>query len=347
MFLLGTFAAYELLAGSQILGMLYAGALLAMQIALDIRARRLRYWLYAAACVGIVAIVLFSLPNIRSTTAVGKPSFWTLRPVKRDLLLASDFTAGVVRDILFTLCVVSLLQLRRRSVRIPVYLVLLGFAVLDVLCFAISRVSTSIYAERYLLPFALALVLLCAELLTQIRDAHGSFPRLQAAAPLLVACWGLFQLPPVHFFPYPQPNYTDALLAQLPPGLPVVDTDVGSFVEVEYYHHGHFDRPFLFPLDPAVTSDPSNRGGVSGFHEMDNFQRLGVDTPDLQPTAVVLQRYPDMLVMVGEYSEAWFSRRIVGSGRYTVRNLGLLPGLLPVHLWEVRQRQPPAAETVR
>ena len=347
-FLLVTALAYDVLAGSHILGMLYAGALLAMQIGLDLRARRLRLPLYAAAAVGIVVVVLFSIPNIHSTTALGKPVFWTVRPLLKDLFLASDLTDSPVRLALFVLLAVTLIALRRRPARVPVYLILLGFALLDAVFFVISRLGTSIYVDRYLLPFAFALVLLAAELLTQLREADASFRWLRGAAPFLLAAWLVYSLPPLHFFPYPQRDYTGSVLARmdylgaiegkLPPGLPVVDTDVGSFVEIEHYHHGAIDRPFFFPMDPGVTADPHNFGGVSGLHEMENFERLGLDMPDLQPTDAILSRYPHLLVIAAQVPTVWLAKRITDTGAYTVRDLGPLPGFLPLRLWEAQRR---------
>ena len=337
-FLAGTALAYDILAGAHILGMVYAGALLAIQIALDLRARRLRLSLYAAAIAGIVVIFGFSLGNIRTTTALGKPAFWTTRPSMHDLLLSSDFSSSAVRTVLLVLLALSFFSLRKRPARVPVYIVLFGFVLLDVAFFAISALSTSIYVDRYLVPFAFALILLCAELLTQLREADLLHPRLRAAAPVLVALYGVHLFPPLHSYPFPYPDYTGSLLARLPPGLPVVDTDVASFVEVEFYHHGHIPQPFLFPIDPEVTLDPHNLGGVSGFHEMDNFRRLGLDTPDLQPTSTILSGPTDLLVITGSSTRAWLQRRLLDTGRYDVRDLGPLPGAFPLHLWQAHLR---------
>ena len=344
-FLLATVLSYDMLAGSHILGVLYAGALLAMQIGLDLYARRRRLALYAAAAVGIAAIIPFSLANIRSTTALGKPTYWTLRPTHRDLLLNSAFTVSPVRDMLVALFLVTLLYLRRRPTRTPVYLVLFGFLLLDLAFFTISVVGTSIYVDRYLLPFVFALVLLGAELLTQLREADAPYPRLRASAPLLILLWGLHLMAPVGFYQFPEKDYTTPLLARLPPGLPVVDTDTGSFVEIEFYHHDHFKQPFFFPLDPGVAADPRNPGGVSGFHEMDNFARLGLDMPDLQPTDAILSRYPELLLITGKSPTAWIRKRLVEEGHYEVTDLGTLPKLEALHLWRARRTDLPAVST--
>lgn len=338
-FLLATALAYDLLTGSHILGILYAAAFLALQIILDLRARRLRIPLYVAAIVGIVPILLFSLRNIESTTALGKPAFWTSRPEFGDLFLSTDLTDSPVRFLLVVLLALTLVQLRRRPARSFVYWVFLGFVGLDLVFFAISIRTTSIYVDRYLLPFAFALVLLCAELLTQLREMPAPHARLRSLSPLFLLILGVINMPPYdHPYALPLPNYTQDLVNELPAGLPVVDTDIGSFVEVEYYQHGKFGHPFLFPIDPGVTADPRNRGGVSGFHEMDNFLRLGLDEPDLQPTEAILSQYPRLLVITAQTPTAWFAKRILETSQYNVHEIGLIAGNPPLHLWEVERR---------
>ena len=340
--LLITFFAYDLLAGSHILGMLYAGALLAIQIALDLRAHRLRLPVYLAAVAGIAVIVAASLQNIRSTTALGKPTYWTAKPAFRDLLLLDNFTNSPVRSVLLALLFATLLFLRRNTRRDPVYILLVGFVVVDLVFFGISRVSTSIYVDRYLTPFFAALVLLCAELLTQLRDLTPLHSRLASFVPALIAFWGLLEAPRVPANEYPQADFTGTLLAALPPSLPVVDTDVASFVDTEFYHHGRFGRPFFYPLDPGVTANPHNVGGVSGLHEMDNFARLGLDMPDLQPTGKILSRYKDLLVITNdETPTAWLPLRILSTHGYAVTKLSALKGEVPITLWRADRLDTP------
>ncbi len=338
LFLVGTFAAYGLLVGSHILGILYAGSLLAMQLALDLRSRRLRPALYGSATLGIALMGALSLANIQSTLAVGKPSFWTPRPMLRDLLLRTDFTKGPVRTTLVILSLLALLHLRYRSERRPAYFLMTGFLALDLFAFAISRVGTSIYIDRYLLPITLALVFLSAELLTQIRDASAPRPGLRAVLPLVaVIVFGFINRPRPKDFPLPGPDYTDALIAKLPPGLPVVFDDVATFVEMEYYHHG---QPYLYPLTASFTDITSNPAAVSGFNEIRNFYRLGIDAPDLQPSDLILSRDPNMLIITEGGLNTWFTHNIIDSQRYEVLDRGEIPGAAgaPHHLWEVHRK---------
>ncbi len=338
-----TFLAYDILAGSHILGMLYAGSLLAIQMGLDLQARRWRPLLYLSAAAGIVAIVIFSFANIRSTTALGKPVFWTATPSFHDLFLLTDLTGSAVKPALLALALITLLSLRRSRQRDPVYVFLLGFLLLNFLLFAISRFSTSIYIDRYLTPFFAALILLCAELLTQLGDLTPLQARLASAIPPLIVLWGLYEAPRLPASFYPKADFTKSFLAALPPSTAVVDTDVASFVDMEFYYHGRFARPFLFPLDAGVAADPHNPDGVSGFHEMDNFARLGLDMPDLQPTDDILARYPDLLVITAdEKPTAWLRLRLLDSPNYEVTKLGPLTGEHPLILWRARRLRSPA-----
>ena len=337
-FLLCTFASYCLLTGSHILGVLYAAAFLALQIYLDLRARRSRLLMYAAALIGIVFMVAFSLANIRSTAAAGKPAFWTETPSFRQVFLLTPFSRSPVRTLLLGLLVISLFSLRWRPARRPVYDLLAGFLFLDFCFFGFSRVTTSIYVDRYLLPLGLGLALLGAELLTQITEARFPSFRIRALAPAAFLLLVLWNMPLPRDFGFPQRDYTSPLLARLPPGIPVVDTDAASFVEVEYYHHGKLNRPFLYPQDPEITADPTNPGGASGFHEIDNFRRFGLDAPDIQSTTAILADSPELLILTGPHPTSWFRRRIEEGGRYIVTDLGPMPGVEPTRLWEAHKR---------
>ncbi len=340
-FLVATFLAYSFIAGSHILGVLFAGMLLAVQIAVDVRASSLRPKLYASALAGIVATLSFSWQNIRSTTALGKPVFWTVKPILRALYLGTDLTDSPIKWPILLLFASTFLLLRRRAARDVIYLFLLACVLLHTGFVLISQVSTSIYVDRYLLPLTFGLVFLLAELLTQMREVE-SISRVRCYF-VFVALWvvALSGAPRPTQFYLPIYDYTNAMLADLPTGLPVVNTDVGTFVEVEYYHHGKFGRPYLFPLDDQVTRDLTNPGGVSGFHELDNFARFKIDVPDLQPTAEILGKYPDFLVLTSVAPTSWFRRRIQESGAYSFTDLGPRSyGPMAMHLWKVHRLDP-------
>jgi hypothetical protein len=311
-FLLATFAAYAFLVGSHILGALYAAGYLGMQIAFDLRSRRFRPWLYLCAICSF-GMVLVSRANLLSTAALGKPTFWTSKPALRNLLSSTIVLDKRVVVTVAGLMLLLLLSIRFQPQRDPVYRVLIGFMSLDVVIFSYSRATTSIYVDRYLLPFSLVAILLLCELFCQLREVDTYLPGLRAVAPavLFLACIPLNFASRYLQTPLPYPDYTTSLLSTLPAGVPVVDTDVGSYVEMEFYHHGSIGRPWFFPLDPEVTLDPSNFGGVSGFHEMDNFKSTGLYADGLVPTDQILNNLHDFVVITHFLPTAWMKRRIL------------------------------------
>jgi hypothetical protein len=201
----------------------------------------------------------------------------------------------------------------------PVYLLFLGFAALNVLIFAYSRISTSIYVDRYLLPFAILAILLYCELFTQLREADAPAPRLRALSPVigLVAAAAFFFKPSLQRPWLPLPDYTNDLLAALPPNLPVVDSDGGSFFEVEFYHHKSFPEPILFPMDWKIALIPAKTGGVPCYHEMHNLKAAGIYAGDILPSAQILDRYRDFAVITRLGSEQWLDRRILADPRFS------------------------------
>ncbi|MBW4037939.1 MAG: hypothetical protein HIU91_03520 [Acidobacteria bacterium] len=342
LFLLATFAAYSLLTGSHTLGILYAGVFIAVQLLLDLRSHRLRIALYLSAAASF-AVTYLSLSNIRGTIATGQPSYWTVPPAFRDLIsLKTVFGGRHIGVVIFVLFAVALLlRIRPIAQRLPIYAILLGFAVLNVIFFICSRLTTSIYVDRYLLPFGIAAILILCELLTQIHDAKAPLPLLRTTLPAaLVALALFFLLAPRYRVPfYPFPNYTPWLLAKLPPGLPIVDSDVASYREVLFYQHNNLHRPFLFPVDWQVALDAANVGGVSGFHEMDRFKAEGFYPDGIEPTAAILKQYTNFILITGRPPTAWLKRRILSAPHYTVTWLGTFdPGFSTLDIWQVHHK---------
>jgi hypothetical protein len=339
LFLLATFAAYTLLAGSHILGALYVFGFLGIQFLVDLAARRFRPTPYVAALCSFV-VVFVSRANLHATAALGKPSFWTVRPALRYLIDFNVVTDPRVHLILFTLLLLAFFSFRLRPQRKPVYVVLLGYLGLNLLMFEISRHATSIYVDRYVMPFAFALILLMCEAFTQLREADLRFPMLRSALPaavLLLALWNA-RHGDTHEPDYPYPNYTAELLQSLPPGIPVVDTDVASFVELHYYHPDGLGHALLYPTDWPVALDPANTGGVSGPHEMDNFESVGIYADSIRPTSQILAQNRDFLIITahGPSPNLWLARRILSNPNYRVTRLAVFQNdINSFDIWQV------------
>jgi len=289
-FVLATMVAYALLMGSHILGGFYVAVFLCLQFILDLKSRRFRPVLYLSAIAASLPVFLFNIPNLRSTSALGKPRFWTTPPSFKDLITLTNVLDHRVTGALFFVLLLAFLHLRFNRRHMPVYLLAVVFALADLFLFAYSRLSTSIYVNRYLLPFDLVAILLLCELLAQLQEADAPMPALRRGLPalfLLLAFAGFF-VPKLQRPWYPLPDYTPGLVADLPHNLPVVDADDGSFVELEFYQHDVLHPQLILPLDWPIAMDPLNTGGVSGINELENMKAHGFYPDDILTTSTAL-----------------------------------------------------------
>jgi len=343
-FLLATLAAYSLLMGGHILGVIYVVGLLGMQIGLDLYSRRFRLRLYLAALCSF-AILLFSRANIRATTALGKPTFWTLKSTFRNLITFSIVfdhrVSGSIVLLLLLLLVFTRFRLHARPQIKPVYALFLGYLALNIVIFAYSRVSTSIYVERYFLPFVFPAIFLLCELMTQLRDVQAPMSTFRRSLPIAVIAAAVagFFVPRLQRPWLPVSDYTGDLLGALPPEIPLVDTDTGSFVEMEFYRHDTAHRRILYPVDWEVALDPTHPASVSGPHEMDNFKAERIDAADILPTADILSQNHDFAVFAAP-SSPWMERRIFNNPNLVATLFGTftIPLTPPYEIWLVHTR---------
>ena len=344
--LLLTFLALLLLVGSHILGTLFWGAFFAGFLTRDLWFRIFRPRLYSAALAALI-VVPFSWRNIQATAALGKPTFWTLKPPPLDLFRGlgdySRFTEGILAAAFLAL-LVTILIARSKGTRPPVfnpaypsfYFALAVFPFLLLVMFAVSHVSTSIFVDRYLLPMLVGDALFVCALLGRCFEIMppGPAPRaLFSIAALLV--FGVVYQKNLRFESvYPQRDYTPALLAALPEGEPIVMTSVGSFAEMVFYHNR--DGIFLTPVDWSIQLDPDNGpGGVSGLHEMENWKAMGLYSKQIQPTPEILRGKPHFAVVSDDQHTLWFRRYIAANPLYRSTE-GKPFGTL--HIWQVDRR---------
>ena len=339
-FLAATFAAYVFLMGSHILGILYVGAFLGLQLLLDFRSRRFRPLLYCCASASI-AVALFSLPNLRATAALGKPTFWSVPPSVKSLLTLSGAIDHRVTGALAFLALIVLLHFKLQRRRELVYLLTGSFLVLDFILFVYSHVTTSIYVDRYMLPFNLVAVFLLCELLTQMEEANAPFEWIRHRFPYLfiVLAGAGFVVPRLQRPWYPLHDYTERLAAILPPSLPIVDADPGTFVEMEFYRHDVLDRRLMYPVDWPVALDPEATGGVSGPHELDNLKAVGFHAVDILPTLDIFQAQKDFIVLSAG-PNIWLKRRIFSDPRFVATKISSFPIEIepPIDVWVVHTR---------
>ena len=342
-----TSLASVLLVGSHILGILYWGVFLAGFLVRDLWFRVFRPRLYLTQLSGL-AILLLSWRNIASTAALGKPTFWTPRPTIRDLQLAvGDYSLKTLDLLLVALLAFAVTILvvrwrgRRESVllrsRASFYCLLGVFPALILVMFVVSRVTTSIFFDRYLLPILIGDALLICEFASRV----AIMARLRRPAVVALACLaglafvGIYRDDLRFAAHYPQTDYTPSLLAKLPPGEPIVLTDDGAFVEMVFYHNK--DRQFLNPIDWAIQLDPDfGPGGASGLHEMENWKATGLYADHIQPTQQILQGNRRFLVVSDPDHTLWFRRYIAMNAKYREVELPPSPGGL--RIWQVEVR---------
>ncbi len=346
-----TFVAHLLLVGSHILGPFYSAIFFAGLLLRDALEHAFRPRLYLAAAAGWVAF-LISYRNLIATAALGKPSFWTNKPHLRDLIVGFTAGDGRLRKAIFLLFVLALLAVLKNRFGARTYslasrepvtrltLLVIFFVCVPIL-FLLSRVTTSVFVDRYLLPIVLGDALLLCELTTQVLDGWsvGVRVRQSAFALMLIALAVIVKRQlPLKSDLYPQRNYTPSLLRLIPPDVPAVITHPGVFAEMVFYQNTH--ATLLTPVDWPVTLDRSmSPGYVSGTHEMENWKKLGYFANQIESTNAILASNPRFVVIAEEGETVWFFRRVASADRYTIQDLGVHQEAVNLlHLWMVTRR---------
>ena len=315
------FFIHALLTTSHLLGVVFSAFLLGALVVLDLLQHRPRPLLYLAG----MAPWLLLLPeraNIIASAQVGKPHFWTVAPRRIDIL--SDYTGSskeiaLVLAVLLVLGIFALLfsrtgalaPLRRAwAERRPVYVVTAALLLVPVLFFAHGKLGgTWLLNDRYMLPVTVAIAYVTAELariaLTPLlslevsrRTAWRWAFGLAVAAAFLPAMlfWDFHHLrdfsPSAH-------EYTAALTAKLPPGIPVVCEDAFTFTDLIGRQHASPVR-YMYVLDWAQTISPAApRVEVTQYHLMENWRKVGYFSGSIQPLDEFLQQNSRFFIIHG------------------------------------------------
>ncbi len=312
------FLVHALLTTSHLLGVVFSASLLAAMVVLDLLARRPRLLLYLT---GMVAWLLLipERANILASARVGRPWFWTRAP--RALELIAVYTGSskeIALLLLLLLCIATGTLFRGKTAtqaslrgawqaRRPVYVVLTAMFLLSVAVLLEGLVGTWLFNDRYLLPMTVAVAYLTAELAQFTLAGAASSPAWQRlikapawrigtglafAAALLY--WDFRHL--ATFSPSPK-DYTAALTAKLPRGLPVVCEDAFTFTELLGRQHAS-GVAFDYLLDWVQTVSPAApRLEVTQYHLMESWRKLGYFSGSIQPIEQFLQRYREFVVV--------------------------------------------------
>ena len=313
------FLANGLLTTSHLLGVVYSALLLVALVFLDRVRGGMRPMLYAATA----ASWLLLLPEraaIVASLRAGKPHFWITQPSVLDLLSAYGAFSVEIAAVLALLAVLLVVAFRMEGeremsraragyrARLPIYVVTAALLLAPLAFYGEGLVWQPIFISRYLLPVVIAQALLTAEALTLIpwgvilsrllpgRALGGRVPQA-----LGVGCFAAMTLVWVFREVLPQAvehrNYTDAVSAMLPRGMPVLCEDALSFTELIGRQHASGVR-YMYLLDwPESVRPSAPRGEVSEYHLMENWRRAGYFGGSIEDRDAFLRHHREFLVL--------------------------------------------------
>ncbi len=310
------FLAHALLTTSHTLGVLYSANLLIALVVLDrLSGRRLRPMLYLSGALPWLLLIP-EHTALAASARVGKPHFWTTPPTVSRFLGAYTSFSVEISLVLFLLALALLLSLRQRpyarrsdlqsawSARRPVWILAAAFLVVPLEITVGCLFGPSLFINRYLMPVAVAQVLLSAEAVTLIRwntllRPSLRTPLLRHAALAVFACLLLaWVFVHVQRSAIPQQtDYTGALTASFPKGIPVVCEDAWAFTEIIGRQHSS-GVPYTFLLDwPQSLSPNAPRLEVTEYHLMENWREVGYFSGSIQPIDDFLRRTPRFFLL--------------------------------------------------
>ncbi len=319
-----TFLVHALLTTSHLLGVVYSAFLLAAMFATDVSQNRSRPVLYLCGA----ASWLLLLPErtaIFASVRVGKPHFWTTQPTFRRFVgVYSAFSIEIAAVLLVLGIAVAVTlwrdrQRRERSlreairVRAPIYIVTLALLLVPIAFLIEGFFGPALFISRYLMPVAIGQALLIAEAVRLI-SWRSLLPSAFAATFSLSKwvtiaaeiCYAAALLLWVFVFIKPlaigQMNYTDALSAMLPRGIPVLCEDAWSFTELIGRQHAS-GVEYTYLLDwPESTSRDAPRLEVVQYHLMENWRKAGYFGGSIADREPFLARNKEFFVL---HTEAW------------------------------------------
>jgi hypothetical protein len=313
---LAAFLVHSLLVTSHILGIVYSGFLLLATFLLDRLRRQWRPALYACE-IAAWAWLIPSRHAILASAAVGKPHFWIVQPSFSEFIVAySAFSLRIAALLVLLALLVSAGFLffrhsRRPALadaapRIPAYVLIGIFLLIPIAFFLEGEVATPLFVPRYLVPLNIGIAFLLAELVT-LAAALFSWPRFASRLPvkLLLAAAALaytavllvYDLNYLGRFMDQQPDYTAALTAQLPRGIPIVCQDAFSFTEL-MAHENNSGVDYMYLLDWPDTIRPhAPLLGITQYHLMENWKKAGYFSNRIQYRRDFLEHTPEFLVL--------------------------------------------------
>jgi hypothetical protein len=326
-----------------VLGLFYAGLMLAALIAADLRERRFRLKVYVCAMAGWIALLPW-IPAIRASMAIAKPHGWILRPSGADLAIGLSY--WLFEGIYFPLlkgthlgvmlgwgvgvfCVAGLIAAALYGIRDPspvrrlAYFLGFGLILAPLALFAVSWLITPIWVARYMVPSALGIGLLAAGWAERNRFARG-------AGGVLLG--GLILLLPIAGAVCARPDFMNvARIDKVASGRPLVCDWVRDFTVMERY--SATPARVEYPLDwQAALQGPA--ASVGAYHLLWNYRRDGYLTGNILDESAVLSQ-PSFLVLDNKETN-WFQLEIARNPKFAWKVLAQIDASRRILLVECR-----------
>jgi hypothetical protein len=311
-----------------VLGIFYAGLMLAALVIADLWERRFRMKVYAWAMAGWLALIPW-IPAIRASMAIARPHGWIPIPAAGDLILGISYWlfAGIYFPLLrgthFGLivgwcagvfCIAGLVVAARYGIRDaspPKRLVyLLGFALMfaPLAFFAVSRVATPIWVARYMVPSALGVSLLSVGWAERNRFTQGSAG---------VFLGGFILLLPLAGALCARPDTMDVVrIDQIAAGRPLLCDWVRDFLVMQRYSSTPASIEYALDWPAALEGPPA---AVGAYHLLGNYRRDGYMPGNILDVSAVLSQ-PSFLVLDSSDTN-WFRIEIAANPQYAWRTL--------------------------
>jgi Dolichyl-phosphate-mannose-protein mannosyltransferase len=311
-----------------VLGLFYAGLMVAALIAADLRERRFRVKAYACAMAGWLLLLPW-MPAIRASMAIAKPHGWIGKPSAGDLAIGLSYWlfAGIYFPLLHAthfgvilgwgagvFCVAGLIAAALYGIRDPSparrLAYFLGFALIlaPLVLFIVSYVVTPIWVARYMVPSTLGIALLAAGWAERNRFARGAGGVLLGVLILL--------LPPAGALCARPQSLNVARIDAVAAGRPLVCDDIHDFTVM--WRYSATPSAVEYPMDwaTALKGPPASTGA---YHLLWNYRRDGYLTGNILDEPAVLSQ-PSFLVLEGN-DDNWFQLEIASNPKLVWRVL--------------------------
>jgi hypothetical protein len=333
--LVGSAAVNAALVLCHFFGFVYSGSLLAAQMAWDARQGRFRPIVYASVLLGWLAYTPWIGPTL-SQAAMGKPHNWVPIPGIPDLLSAFAFQIPllplVILAILF-LAALTVTPSEQATVGPPTLpvggrrlsMLYVAFALIAVVpvVFLFSRITVSLFLDRYFLPAAIGWCIILADLATRAYETTRS-PAVEAwpvrfgwgALLALLLVYPVYRAVSADRIPKPGSELNGITVAGKPvTALPIAVESALLFLPLIHYAPSD-NSPYFFVVDwEAALDSHSSPSATIETKGMRVFRRQGFFAEHIVEGTTFLCEHPLFAVLDGAHYQ-WAERRVLNDSAF-------------------------------